>query len=484
LHLFVLAVTAVTAISVFALHGRGGPAEAGRDGLVLAAVTLPGIPVGYSEDPANLALLPGSGNRNLVSADPGQANDDPEAENPQAEATPSTPAEPGDPSPDPSATPSPDDPQRPRQTPTERPRKTPTPRPAPRPQNVIAHAYRVRPGDTLFAIAAEYGVSVDSILWNNIHVSDANELYVGQQLQIPAEDGVIYSIVLGDTLTEIADTYDARVNDIIGFKPNKIRDPNDVALNTMILIPGGQPPPPQPIPVPTEVPAPEETPAPEEVPTEAPTENPTQVPPSNVIPVGQAHTIDNLRLRKGSGTQHETVTIMPLNSAVEVIAAPKNGWYPIRFAGLTGWASGEYLAAGAPDPNVVVPTPGPTSAGGWQWPLIGPINSYFGGSHPLGIDIGTNGVIGKPIVAAKGGTVIFAGGNACCSYGYYVIVDHGGGFTSRYAHLSSISVSLGQNVAGGGLLGLSGSTGYSTGPHLHFEIRINGTPVNPLGYLP
>ncbi len=121
---------------------------------------------------------------------------------------------------------------------------------------------------------------------------------------------------------------------------------------------------------------------------------------------------------------------------------------------------------------------------GFIWPVSGPISSYFGPAHPLGIDIDLFSNDGSPIGAAKSGVVSFAGGNPCCSYGYYVVVDHGDGFQTLYAHFSSIMVSQGQYVEAGQLLGYSGTTGYSTGPHLHFEVHYNGSIVNPLDYLP
>jgi murein DD-endopeptidase MepM/ murein hydrolase activator NlpD len=88
------------------------------------------------------------------------------------------------------------------------------------------------------------------------------------------------------------------------------------------------------------------------------------------------------------------------------------------------------------------------------------------------------------VVAAAAGTVTFAGGNPCCSYGLYVVVDHGNGFTTLYAHLSQIAFAQGQRVTQGQLLGLGGRTGYATGNHLHFEVRLNGAVVNPLSVLP
>ena len=124
------------------------------------------------------------------------------------------------------------------------------------------------------------------------------------------------------------------------------------------------------------------------------------------------------------------------------------------------------------------------SSSGFIWPTGGPISSYFGPSHPLGIDIDLYASPNAPIAAAAAGTVTFAGGNACCSYGLYVVVDHGNGYTTLYAHLSKISVSVGQSVRQGALLGAGGRTGYSTGNHLHFEVHQNGSIVNPMRVLP
>jgi murein DD-endopeptidase MepM/ murein hydrolase activator NlpD len=124
-----------------------------------------------------------------------------------------------------------------------------------------------------------------------------------------------------------------------------------------------------------------------------------------------------------------------------------------------------------------------TSSQGFIWPLNGPVTSGYGyrwGRLHAGIDI--SGYTGQPIVAAKSGVVIEAGSMG--GYGNATIIDHGGGIATLYGHQTSISVGTGQRVSQGEVIGTVGSTGYSTGPHLHFEVRVNGSPQNPMNYLP
>ncbi len=128
-------------------------------------------------------------------------------------------------------------------------------------------------------------------------------------------------------------------------------------------------------------------------------------------------------------------------------------------------------------------------SGGLIWPVTGPIASGFGsrtinGSyeyHP-GIDIAVPE--GTPIRAAATGTVIFTEPEASSGgYGNYTCIDHGGGLSTCYAHQSSFAVSAGQSVSQGGIIGYTGCTGYCLGPHLHFEVRIDGEVTDPMGYL-
>jgi murein DD-endopeptidase MepM/ murein hydrolase activator NlpD len=124
----------------------------------------------------------------------------------------------------------------------------------------------------------------------------------------------------------------------------------------------------------------------------------------------------------------------------------------------------------------------PSGSGVLGWPVSGPVTSGFGsrwGRMQKGIDIGVGE--GTPVRAAAAGTVIYAGWMS--GYGNLVVVDHGNGLSTAYAHNSSLAVSVGQSVAAGELVSYSGNTGNSTGPHVHFEVRVNGSAVDPLGYL-
>ena len=132
------------------------------------------------------------------------------------------------------------------------------------------------------------------------------------------------------------------------------------------------------------------------------------------------------------------------------------------------------------------PRPKTASTGTYSWPIYGRITSYFGGrnifgsySYHSGIDISAS--YGAPIYASDGGTVTFSGWKG--TYGKLVIITHDNGTKTYYAHNSSLLVSSGQKVYKGQQIAKAGSTGRSTGTHCHFEVRVNGTAVNPLSYL-
>jgi murein DD-endopeptidase MepM/ murein hydrolase activator NlpD len=139
------------------------------------------------------------------------------------------------------------------------------------------------------------------------------------------------------------------------------------------------------------------------------------------------------------------------------------------------------LAASA---NGNAPQAGPVRPGssGLIWPANGPISSPFGyrwGRLHAGIDIPLP--VGTPLRAAASGKVIIAGWVS--GYGNYTCIQHGGALSTCYGHQSRLGTSVGASVSQGQVMGYSGNTGHSTGPHLHFEVRINGQPVDPMGYL-
>lgn len=243
--------------------------------------------------------------------------------------------------------------------------------------------YEVQAGDTLTGIAARFGIDVQYIKWNNVDVEDTNAIYPGLILQIPSVEGIIHSVKVNETVTEIASRYEADWRDIVEFRANGLAgDPNNIQPSSLILVPGGK----------------------------------------KVVPV-----------------------------------APP----PVR--------------PGASD----VP---PASDTGWTWPALGLLTSPFGPGHPLGIDVASS--VGTPVYAANSGQITFVGGNPCCSYGYHIIIDHGNGYETLYAHLSGFNYAAGDFVNAGDVIGYIGMTGRTTGPHVHFELRRNGVYQDPLNFLP
>jgi len=138
---------------------------------------------------------------------------------------------------------------------------------------------------------------------------------------------------------------------------------------------------------------------------------------------------------------------------------------------------------------------GYVSSGKFAWPVpsctnvtsgFGRRNIGGGSEFHKGVDISRGGIYGAPIVAADSGRVIQAGmgvyGSGYGGYGNVVAIDHGGGYSTLYGHMASVAVHDGQQVTKGQIIGTVGSTGQSTGPHLHFEIRVNGTAQNPMNW--
>ena len=294
--------------------------------------------------------------------------------------------------------------------------------------------YTVQSGDTLSTIANKFSlqgnpaegiVASDLLVASNRPdiVSENDILQIGQKIRIPTNNGVLHTIVSSQTLGEIADQYDVTSEEIMAVGINGISDANSLRIGQEIIIPN-----PKQFSKPAPIPTPEPTSAPK---------------PSTT---GSS---------SGSGS-----------------SSSSGGSSSSSGSGTTTAGAGTTVAGGSRS-NV-----------GFIWPTSGRISSYFGPSHPLGIDIDLYNNPNAPIGAAAAGTVTFAGGNACCSYGYYVIVNHGNGYSTLYAHFSSIAVSVGEKVSQGELLGYGGRTGYATGNHLHFEVHSGGSIINPMSVLP
>ena len=135
----------------------------------------------------------------------------------------------------------------------------------------------------------------------------------------------------------------------------------------------------------------------------------------------------------------------------------------------------QYLAQGPASPTFNAP-----GGGNFIWPAQGILTQYFSWYHP-GIDIANRA--GPGVAASDGGTVAMAGWPDGWGFGNRVVIDHGNGYKTTYAHLSNIYVTVGRTVSRGQIIGQMGSTGRSTGVHLHLELRYKGIAVNPLSIL-
>jgi murein DD-endopeptidase MepM/ murein hydrolase activator NlpD len=177
--------------------------------------------------------------------------------------------------------------------------------------------------------------------------------------------------------------------------------------------------------------------------------------------------------------QAEVGEIDALQSASEAIAERIRAAQAARAAAARAAAAQQ---AGSQSGSQASTTDSTASSSGLIWPVSGPITSPFGwrwGRMHQGIDIGVG--YGTPIHAAASGTIIYCGWES--GYGNLTVIDHGGDLATAYGHQSSIAVACGQHVNQGDVIGYVGCTGHCFGPHLHFEVRINGSPVDPLGYL-
>lgn len=265
--------------------------------------------------------------------------------------------------------------------------------------------YRIQPGDNIESIAKQFGISQDSIVWNNDGIY-VNRLQPGDTLTIPPEDGVLHRTREEQSIQAIADLYKVSPFKIVDSDYNPIlRSASPTTLipaGFVIMVPGG-------------------------------------VSEKKPIYWNPGITIQQGSSGGGGGTA--------------------------SFGGGPGSCGAQAVAGGTG--TFVVPLP----------PVYTVTRGYT--SYHTGIDLSASP--GVTVFAADGGTVIFAGWSNW-GYGNSVVIAHGNLLT-LYGHMSRVGVSCGQTVSQGTPIGAVGSTGNSSGPHLHFEVRIGEAPVNPEGYL-
>ncbi len=231
--------------------------------------------------------------------------------------------------------------------------------------------YIVKEGDTLWSIAAQFELDIDTLRWSNPALErNPDILPLGTELNILPVPGVYHVVAAGDSIADIAARYGVAEADITDYPPNALYPPYELEAGQGIIVPFGR---------------------------------------------------------------------KELN---------------------------------VPEPSLAEDSP-------LAWPVSGPITQGYQADHPA-IDIG--GAYGTTVYAAGGGEVIYADW-AKTGYGYTLIIDHGDGLETWYSHLKGTLLQSGV-VERGGPIGEMGSTGKSSGPHVHFEVRINGEQVDPLKYLP
>ena len=298
------------------------------------------------------------------------------------------------------------------------------PAPPPPPKRAEQITYKVKKKDTIPAIAKRYGVKQDTILMNNKDALN-NKMKVGDTITFPSIDGLYYKLEKNDTLAKIAKKYGISVVDIVDY--NNI-NPKKLKAGSTIFLKG-------------------------------------------------------VTLQKYKDVEGRLIAAQ---QAKEDKKKNKNKEKPEKPP------KGAKGSAPPPPPTPQDDDDGGRSAAysgaGFAYPVrYAGVSSPFGNRyHPVlkryilhtGVDLVAKYV---PLRAAKSGVVTFAGNMS--GYGKIIIIRHDNGYETRYAHLSVISTNVGEHVNQGDLIGKTGNSGRTTGAHLHFEIRQNGVPKNPMKYL-
>ncbi len=336
--------------------------------------------------------------------------------------------------------------------------------------------YQVRQGDSLWKITQNYGLTKPTSLVYANNLPTDWVLRPGQVIAIPPTDGVIYVAeevdtrrTIDDAITQITKNFacttvpckdspgDDRVAQLrdatFAFGPNGLTHGGRLVKGQEIVIPGGIPfvePPPVIIPVNVQIDNPEtRAPVAANVPASAAAPGPASAP---------------SRAPAAASAPARAPAAAPAPAPAPVVAPAPAAGFPGAF------------------PAVYYPAQSYSCSGrnpGLTWPESGTITSTFGNHN--GIDIAAPA--GTRLAAAQSGWIVFAGYTSD-GLGNAVYIDHGNGFVTVYGHLQSIAVSTGQRVSKGQAIGAEGSTGNSTGPHVHFMVIDNGRSCNPINYLP
>ena len=301
----------------------------------------------------------------------------------------------------------------------EKEKEKPTPPPPPKRAEEIT--YKIKKKDTIPAIAKRYGVKQDTILINNKDALN-NKLKIGDTISFPSIDGLYYKLEKNDTLAKVAKKYGISVVDIVDY--NNI-NPKKLKAGTTIFLKG--------------------------------------------VTLQKYKDVEGRLIAKEDKKKNKS-------KDKEKPEKPPKGT----------------KGSAPPSPPTQDDDDGGRSAAysgaGFAYPVrYAGVSSPFGNRyHPVlrryilhtGVDLVAKYV---PLRAAKAGVVTFAGNMS--GYGKIIIIRHDNGYETRYAHLSVISTNVGEHVNQGDLIGKTGNSGRTTGAHLHFEIRQNGVPKNPMKYL-
>jgi murein DD-endopeptidase MepM/ murein hydrolase activator NlpD len=288
---------------------------------------------------------------------------------------------------------------------------------------VAPKTYTVQASDTMYSIAKKHGVSVDALLWAN-DLKDPDVLKAGQKLVIPPSTGKLYVAKDGDTLESLATTYGVSKSGIAAV--NGLSEDGSLKVGQRLLIP-----------------------------VKSGSGDPAFTP----VPLSAASAEEPVSIPQNAGTGSPTPPV--ISAIAPVIQVP-----------------GVMTATGAPSVTV---TNRKVPKLAWPVTVKAPKSGVSQGFRPghTGIDIFT--AAGTPIKAAASGTVKMAEKNpdGFSGYGWIVIIDHGDGISTWYAHCGSFAVKEGEKVKAGDTIGTVGMTGRTSGPHLHFELRISTSAIDP-----